>query len=147
MILRRVVVLVRFVRSSLSRIARHPQCALSTGGQGACCVLCLSLGPRRCAQALSRLTREGGISLEMVQWKGASSQVERRISWGFSSRGRKFGVPLELLRGSQAPRRAVCGTRGPAPLPGRGSTTAIGILRLCPESACPTGLPRSSPPA
>ena len=25
----------------------------------------------------------------------------------------------------------------------RGSTTARGILRLCPESACPTGLPRS----
>ena len=53
MILRRGVVLVRFVRGSLSRIARQPQCALSTGGQGACCVLCLSLGPGavpRCAQ-------------------------------------------------------------------------------------------------
>ena len=36
------------------------------------------------------------------------------------------------------------GSRVPAPLPGRGSTTARGILRLCPESACPTGLPRSS---
>ena len=39
------------------------------------------------------------------------------------------------------------GSRVPAPLPGRGSTTARGILRLCPESACQTGLPWSSPPA
>ena len=29
----------------------------------------------------------------------------------------------------------------------RGSTTARGILRLCPASACQTGLPWSSPPA
>lgn len=61
MILRRVVVLVRFVRSSLSRIARHPQCALSTGGQGACCVLCLSLGPRRCAQESAASWAAGGL--------------------------------------------------------------------------------------
>ena len=33
-----------------------------------------------------------------------------------------------------------------APLAGGGSTTARGILRLCPESACQTGLPWSSPP-
>ena len=32
-------------------------------------------------------------------------------------------------------------------LAGGGSTTARGILRLCPESACQTGLPWSSPPA
>ena len=32
-------------------------------------------------------------------------------------------------------------------LAGRGSTTARGILRLCPASACQTGLPWSSPPA
>ena len=39
------------------------------------------------------------------------------------------------------------GIRVPAPLAGRGSTTARGILRLCPASACQTGLPWSSPPA
>ena len=39
------------------------------------------------------------------------------------------------------------GIRVPAPLAGGGSTTARGILRLCPESACQTGLPWSSPPA
>ena len=33
----------------------------------------------------------------------------------------------------------------PAPLAGRDSTTARGILRLCPASACKTGLPWSSP--
>ena len=32
-------------------------------------------------------------------------------------------------------------------LAGGGSTTARGILRLCPASACQTGLPWSSPPA
>ena len=39
------------------------------------------------------------------------------------------------------------GLRVPAPLAGRGSTTARGILRLCPASASQTGLPWSSPPA
>ena len=33
------------------------------------------------------------------------------------------------------------GIRVPAPLAGRGSTTARWILRLCPASACQTGLP------
>ena len=37
--------------------------------------------------------------------------------------------------------------RVPAPLAGRGSTTARGNLRLCPASVCQTGLPWSSPPA
>ena len=45
---------------------------------------------------LSRLKRQGGISLKMPQLKRASSRVERRISWFFSSCGRKLGVPLEL---------------------------------------------------
>ena len=43
-----------------------------------------------------RLKMEGGISLKMLQGKRASSQVEGRISWFFSSCGRKLGVPLEL---------------------------------------------------
>ena len=33
------------------------------------------------SSTLSRLKREGGISLETLQWKGASSCVEGRISW------------------------------------------------------------------
>ena len=39
------------------------------------------------------------------------------------------------------------GIRVPGPLAGGGSTTARGKLRLCPASACQTGLPWSSPPA
>ena len=35
--------------------------------------------------------------------------------------------------------------RVPAPLAGRGITTARGILRLCPASACQTGLPWMRP--
>ena len=41
----------------------------------------------------------------------------------------------------------ISGSSVPAPLAGRGSTTARGILRVCPASACQTGLPWSSPPA
>ena len=33
------------------------------------------------SSTLSRLKREGGISLETLQQKGASSHVEGRISW------------------------------------------------------------------
>ena len=50
------------------------------------------------SSTLLRLKTEGGISLEMLQWKGASSRVEGRISWGFLSRGRNLGIPLELRR-------------------------------------------------
>ena len=39
------------------------------------------------------------------------------------------------------------GIRVPGPQAGGGSTTARGKLRLCPASACQTGLPWSSPPA
>ena len=46
---------------------------------------------------------EGGISLKMLQGKRASSQVEGRISWFFSSCGRKLAVPLELRWGPQRP--------------------------------------------
>ena len=38
-----------------------------------------------------------------AQQKRASSAVEGRISWFFSSCGRKFGVPLELRCGPQGP--------------------------------------------
>ena len=46
---------------------------------------------------------EGGISLKMLQGKRASSQVEGRISWFFSSCDRKLGVSLELRQGPQCP--------------------------------------------
>ena len=52
---------------------------------------------------LSRLKREVGISLEMLQWKRTSSRFEGRISWFFSSWGRKLEVPLELRQGPQGP--------------------------------------------
>ena len=48
-----------------------------------------------------RLKREGGISLEMLQRKRTSSQIEGRISLFFSSCGSKRGVPLDLRRGPQ----------------------------------------------
>ena len=35
--------------------------------------------------------------------KRASSRIEGRISWFFTSCGRKFGVPIELLWGSKGP--------------------------------------------
>ena len=54
---------------------------------------------------LSRLKREGGISLEMLTQKTAISRVEGRISWFFSSCGRKRGIPLKLSRGPQGPAR------------------------------------------
>ena len=45
------------------------------------------------------------ISLEMPQWKRASSRVEGRISWFFLSCGRNLGVPLKLQRELQGPTR------------------------------------------
>ena len=47
----------------------------------------------------SRLKREGGISLEMLQRKRTSSQIEGRISLFFSSCGRKLEFALELQGG------------------------------------------------
>ena len=52
---------------------------------------------------------EGRISLEMLKWKRASSSVEGRISWFFSSCSRKGGVPLELQRRSQEHARVASG--------------------------------------
>ena len=48
---------------------------------------------------------EGGISLEMMQWKVASSRIEGSISCVFLRCGRKLGVPLELQQGPQGPTR------------------------------------------
>ena len=55
------------------------------------------------SKTLSRINREGGISLKMLQPKRASSRIDGRISWFFSSCGRKLGVPLELRLRRQVP--------------------------------------------
>ena len=55
----------------------------------------------RVSSTFLRLKREGGISLELPQWKRAPSSVEGRISWFFSSCGRKHGGPLDLRFGPQ----------------------------------------------
>ena len=55
---------------------------------------------------------DGGIFLEMLQRKRASSCIEGRISWFFSSCNTKICVPLELQRepqGPQGPARAASG--------------------------------------
>ena len=52
---------------------------------------------------------EGGISLETMQWKRASSQVEGRNSCFFYSCEIILGVPLELHQGSQGPVRVAPG--------------------------------------
>ena len=46
------------------------------------------------SRTLSRLKREGGISLELPQRKRASSCVEGKISWFFSSWAGKLGFLL-----------------------------------------------------
>ena len=61
------------------------------------------------SKTLSRHKREGGISLEMPQWKTASSCVEGRISLFFSSCGRKLGVSLVLRQRLQGPARVASG--------------------------------------
>ena len=55
------------------------------------------------------IKREGGISLKMLHWKRASSSVEWRISWCFSSFFRKRGVPLEIRRGPHGLARVATG--------------------------------------
>ena len=57
------------------------------------------------SSTLSCFKRECGISLETLLWERASSHVEGRISWFFSSCGGKLGVPLEFQWGSQGPAR------------------------------------------
>ena len=61
------------------------------------------------SRTLSRLTREGAISLEMLQQKRASSHVEGRISLFVSSCSRKLGVPLELQSGTKGPAHVASG--------------------------------------
>ena len=56
-----------------------------------------------------RLKGEGGISLETLQRKRASSRVEGRISCFFSSCSRKLQLSLELRRGPQGPARVASG--------------------------------------
>ena len=68
------------------------------------CLFCLKV-----SSTLLRLKRKGGISLEMLQWKRASCRVEGRISWVFSSCGRKLCVPLMLRCGTQGPTRVASG--------------------------------------
>ena len=63
----------------------------------------------RVSRTLSRLKREGGISLKTRQQKRASSRVEGRISCFFSSCGGKLAVPLELRRGPQEPPHVASG--------------------------------------
>ena len=46
---------------------------------------------------------------EMLQWKRTSSRTEGRISWFFSSCGRKLSVPHELQWGPQGPARVASG--------------------------------------
>ena len=53
------------------------------------------------SRTLSCLKKESGISLEMPQWKKASSPIKRNIYWFFSNCARKLGIPLELRRGPQ----------------------------------------------
>ena len=55
--------------------------------------------------------------------------------------------PPVIVQQPRSPVESVSQVRVPAPLAGGGSTSARGILRLCPASACQTGLPWSSPPA
>ena len=57
------------------------------------------------SSTLSCFQRERGISLETLLWKRASSHIEWRISWFFSSCGRKLGVTLQLRRGPLGPAR------------------------------------------
>ena len=55
------------------------------------------------SRTLLRLKRESGISPKTLLQKKASSHVERRIFWFYSSCGRKLGVSLELQQGNQEP--------------------------------------------
>ena len=61
------------------------------------------------SRTLSRLKREGEISLKTPQQKRASSRIEGRISWFFANCSRKHGVPLELGRGLQGPAHVASG--------------------------------------
>ena len=61
---------------------------------------------------LSRLKKEGGISLTTPQRKRATSRKERRMFRFFLSCGSKYGAPLKLQRGPQGPARVSAGKSG-----------------------------------
>ena len=63
----------------------------------------------KCVKVPLSLKWEGGISHETPQWKRASSRVEGRISWFFSSCGSKHGFSLELRWRPQRPTRVASG--------------------------------------
>ena len=67
-----------------------------------------SLVASRVSRTLSRLKSKVR-SLSMPQQKRDSSRIEGRISWFFTSCGRKFGVPIELLWGSKGPAHVASG--------------------------------------
>ena len=52
----------------------------------------ISLVAAMVLKTLSRFKREGVISFEMPQWRKASSRLEGRISWFFSSCGRFISI-------------------------------------------------------
>ena len=98
------------------------------------------------SRTLSRLKREGGISLEMPQQKTASSRLEGKISWVFSSCGSKLWFPLELRWGPQGP----AGWPQESPVSGRVAKGLSGFLcSLCrgqgPHLVMRLELQRSSP--
>ena len=74
-----------------------------------------------------------------AQQERASSRVEGRISWFFSSGTRNLGVPLELLLGLQGPARVASG---------RSSLQAsfAGPLGIPLQSVPPLGIPLQSVP-
>ena len=61
------------------------------------------------SRTFQRLKKKGRISLETSPQKMSSSHVEGRLSWFFSSCGRKLGVPLELQQEPQGPSRVASG--------------------------------------
>ena len=61
------------------------------------------------SRSLSRLKREGVVLLKLLQQKRATSRVEGRISWFFSSCGSKHGFSLELRWRPQRPTRVASG--------------------------------------
>ena len=64
------------------------------------------------SRTLLRLKRESGISPETLLRKKASSHVERRIFWFYSSCVRKLGVSLELLQDTPCSSRVETGMLG-----------------------------------
>ena len=57
------------------------------------------------SSTLSRLKREGGVSLETLLWKRASSQVEAGTSGFLYSSEMDLRVPMEFQQGTQASSR------------------------------------------